>query len=158
MRRRSPSTIALIGAGLVIGVLGVVLVVRALMSSSDSTSDNNADRDAATTTESTTASTSPPATSPTTTPPTFDLDQAREGIARGFHEDFAPLIDEAQADCLAQAVVDVLGADRLSQLSESPSDAVNGGGLGQLTPEEDQALDQQMRPCVPDEIAIRLDL
>lgn len=168
---RSPRLPLLI-MGVVLGLLTAGLVVRVLWPSSDTPTYGRA-QDVAVTTSTTggpgsdstsTSTTSPSAgvTSPTTGP-LGDIGEVRDALAAGFQEDFAPHVDGDEADCMARTVLDVLGTDRLQEISEAiagPGNAPEGfeGGLGPITTEESHDLDQQMRLCVSEEAAARLNL
>ena len=102
------------------------------------------------------------------TPPTThllgDLDQVRLLIAEGFESDYAPHITRSEAECMARVVVDVLGPDRLHELTEvmiaGATDPTSFDPADPRLPtsEENRQLDEQMRPCVDAETAARMDL
>jgi hypothetical protein len=93
-----------------------------------------------------------------------DVDRIRSLMADGFEEDYAPHLSPGEADCLAGAVLEVLGADRLLLLTETMVEAsgdpgnVEGDDPALITPSEERELDEQMRPCVDEETASRLNL
>lgn len=93
-----------------------------------------------------------------------DVDRIRSLMAEGFEEDYAPHISPGEADCLAGAVLEVLGADRLLQLTEAMVEAsgdpgnVDENDPALITPAEEGELDERMRHCVDEETASRLNL
>lgn len=93
-----------------------------------------------------------------------DAEEIRSLMADGFEEDYAPHVNASEADCLAGAVLEVLGPDRLLRLTEAmvatatddPDTPEDDPNL--LTPDEERQLDLEMRPCVDEDTATRLDL
>lgn len=105
-------------------------------------------------------------TRPTTTverPSHRDLASTVDIISDGFQDDFEGLVNEPEADCMATAVVDTLGLERLWELTEAMAEhTANPGGFSRddsrlLSGAELEQLNQQMAPCVSEEVAERLD-
>jgi hypothetical protein len=155
---RTFSSVPLIAVGVVVvGVLGLALSAWAFWP--DDPSEEQADHGGSGTTavDDTAATTTRP-TSPTTADSFDDADQVHSTLAEGFHDDFAPYIDRSEADCLADAVVEALGTDRLREMASAGATSASAGELGPATPQERRDLDERMRPCVPDDTAARLGL
>lgn len=95
--------------------------------------------------------------------PRNDLAGTVDIISDGFQEDFAGLVDEPEADCMAVAVVDTLGLERLWELTDAMAEQTgNPGGFNRddsrlLTGAELEELNHQLAPCVSQEVADRLD-
>ena len=64
----------------------------------------------------------PPATSTTTT--SVPADQLVAALAEGLRDGLAVPLTDAEADCIAEAVLDVVGEDALAELVDDPGRAV----------------------------------
>lgn len=69
-------------------------------------------------------------------------------LAAGFGEQYGEVVSDAEAECMARVVVDVVGIERMA----APLDP------GSVSETEAQQIDAGLRDCVGPEIAARLNL
>lgn len=163
-RTKSPRAPVVVLAG-AFGLLMLVLVVIVVHPSAAPEPQPPADRS-----QTTPEPDAPPETRPgepdrpSTDTTELDVDRIHSLVSEGFEDDYAPHVDPAEADCLAEAVLVVLGPDRLLRLTEEMASAsgdpdnADRSDPDLITPDEDRQLDRHMRPCVDNETATRLDL
>jgi hypothetical protein len=129
----SPALLVVLGVLLIAVIAGVAYVLT------------QGDDDDDETTSSTTTSTTAEGDSTTTTTAGDTSDSAlTEALAAGVLQSANGAITEEQATCVAESMIEVLGTERIFEISQDPS----GNAFNALTPEEQGEVTSGMLECV----------